>query len=634
MTDRTLPQLLVEKATEKGEKVALREKDFGIWQELSWNSYLQRVKNFSLGLVSMGCVRGDKLAIIGDNRPEWVIAELAVQSMGGVSIGIYQDSLPKEVGYVLNHADAKFVVVEAQEQVDKLLEIEDELPGVHNIIYYDPKGLRHYRHPLLQYFGDVEEHGAVYDQDHPGFFAEQVQLGRPTDVAIFCYTSGTTGSPKGAMLTHRNLVNMGQSLMSMDQASARDEFLSFLPLAWIGEQMMTIACALYVGFTVNFPEEPTTVQENLREIGPHIVFSPPRVWEDMVSKVRVKIEETSWLKRNLYKFFHKYGERYAKAMFEKKSLVWQDKWMYRLGNYLIFSAIRDHLGLLRIKWAYTGGAALGADVFKFFHSLGVNLKQIYGQTEIVGIAVSHRDGDIKFETIALPITGTEINNSHKGEILLKSPSVFTGYYKNPEATEATLQDGWLHTGDAGYLDAGGHLTVIDRLSDVIRLTSGELFSPQFIENKLKFSPYIKEAVAIGQDRPYVVTIINIDMANVGRWAEVNQIAYTTYADLSQKPAVLDFMQKEIAAVNLDLPEKARIAKFVLLYKELDADDEELTRTKKIRRAFVGQKYASLIEGLYSNSREIAVEGKVKYRDGKETVIRTTLTVINFEGEVA
>ena len=634
MTDKTLPQLLVEKASEKGNKVAMREKDFGIWQELSWNGYLQRVKEFSQGLVAFGLERGDKLAIIGDNRPEWIIAELSVQSMGGVSIGIYQDSLPKEIAYVLNHSDVKFVVVEDQEQVDKLLEIEDELPRVQKIIYYDPKGLRHYRHSLLLSFSEVEEHGVLYGKDHPAFFDEQVTLGQPSDVAIFCYTSGTTGSPKGAMLTHRNLVNMGQSLMGMDSAKSGDEFLSFLPLAWIGEQMMAISASLFVGFTVNFPEEPTTVQENLREIGPHLVFSPPRVWEDMVSKVRVKIEETSWLKRKLYKLFRKYGERRAKAMFDKQPLSLKDKWMYNIGNYLIFSAIRDHLGLLRIKWAYTGGAALGADVFKFFHSLGVNLKQIYGQTEVAGIAVVHRDGDVKFETVGLPIPGTDIKISDKGEILLKSPSVFIGYYKNPGATEESLQAGWLHTGDAGYLDADGHLLVIDRVSDVIRLHSGEMFSPQFIENKLKFSPYIKEAVSIGQDRPYVVALINIDMANVGRWAEVNQIAYTTYTDLSQKREILEFIQKEIAAVNQELPEKARISKFVLLYKELDADDEELTRTKKVRRAFVAEKYSALIEGLYSNSLEIPVEGKVKYRDGKEIVIRTTLTVMGLKGEVA
>ncbi len=634
MIEKTLPQLLQERAQTMGKRIALREKDYGIWQELSWQDYWGRVKNFALGLAAHEFVRGDKLAIIGDNRPEWLISELAVQSLGGISIGIYQDSLPKEIAYILNHSDVKFVVVEDQEQVDKLLEIEAEIPGVEWIIFYDEKGLRNYEHPLLEDFFAVEQRGRSYEQDHPDFFAVQVQLGQPSDIAIFCYTSGTTGFPKGAMLSHRNLVNMGESLMSMDRAAKDDQFLSFLPLAWIGEQMMALSASLVVGFTVNFPEETTTIQENLREIGPHLIFSPPRIWEDMVSKVQVKIQETSRLKRSLYTFFRQFGERKADAAFQQRTLKLWEKLLYALGDYLVFSAIKDHLGLLRMKWAYTGGAALGSDVFRFFHSLGVNLKQIYGQTEIAGIAVVHRDGDIKFDSVGLPIPGTEIKISDKGEILLKSLSVFTGYYKSPEATVEALEEDWLRTGDAGYLDKDGHLHVIDRVKDVIRLTTGELFSPQFIENKLKFSPYIKEAVAIGQDRPYVTAMVNIDMANVGRWAELNQIPYTTYTDLSQKPEVLSFILKEITAVNTELPEKARIAKFVLLYKELDADDEELTRTKKVRRAFVAEKYAVLIEGLYSHSGEIQVEGKVKYRDGKETMIRTTLRIMDLDGEVA
>ncbi|MCF6095006.1 AMP-binding protein [Microaerobacter geothermalis] len=634
MIDKTLPQLLVEKAKTIGHKVALREKDYGIWQEWTWQSYLEEVKAFSMGLACMGFARGDKLAIVGDNRPEWVISELSAQSLGGVSVGIYQDSLPKEIAYVLNHSDAKFVVVEDQEQVDKLLEVEEEIPHIQKIIYYDPKGLRHYHHPRLMSFLEVKDLGETFSLEHPDYYIEQVELGKSSDVAILCYTSGTTGFPKGAMLTHQNLVNMGESLMSMDSVETDDEFLSFLPLAWIGEQMMAISASLVVGFTVNFPEEPTTVQENLREIGPHMIFSPPRIWEDMVSKIQVRIQDSSWIKRKLYELFMPYGMKRADAVLEKKKLSLWEKWMYRLGDYLIFSAIKDHLGLLRIKWAYTGGAALGPDISKFFHSLGVNLKQIYGQTEVAGIAVVHRDGDIKFDSVGVPIPGTEIKISEKGEILIKSPSVFVGYYKNETATEETIDNGWLRTGDAGFIDDDGHLMVIDRLKDVIRLHSGELFSPQFIENKLKFSPYIKEAVAIGQDRPYVVAMINIDMANVGRWAEVNQIAYTTYTDLSQKPEVLDLIQKEIVRINLELPEKARIKKFVLLYKELDADDEELTRTRKVRRAFVAEKYKPVIEGLYSASDEIHVEGKVRYRDGKETIIRTNLKVMDLDGEVA
>ncbi len=634
MIEKTLPQLLIEKSQWMGNKVALREKDFGIWQEWTWSDYLKEVKYLALGLATMGFERGDKLAIIGDNRPEWVMSELAAQSLGGISVGLYQDALPKEIGYVLNHSDAKFVVVEDQEQVDKLLEIKEEIPYIQRIIFYDPKGMRKYTHSFLLDMKEVQRLGQQLNLDSPSFYEEQVQAGKIEDIAIFCYTSGTTGFPKGAMLTHQNLVNMGESLMSMDQVNTEEEFLSFLPLAWIGEQMMALSSSLVVGFTVNFPEEPTTVQENLREIGPHIIFSPPRIWEDMVSTIQVKIQDASWLKRKMYEWLSSYGVKKADENFGGESLSLWDNFLYVLGDYFVFSAMKDHLGLLRTKWAYTGGAALGPDVFRFFHSLGVNLKQIYGQTEVAGISIVHRDGQIKFNTVGLPIPGTEIKISDKGEILLKSPSVFSGYYKNDEATKETLENGWLRTGDAGYLDEDGHLIVIDRLKDVIRLTSGELFSPQFIENKLKFSPYIKEAVASGQDRPYVVAMINIDMNNVGRYAEVNQIPYTTYTDLSQKQEVLNLIRDEIEKINLDLPEKARIKKFVLLYKELDADDEELTRTRKVRRGFVAEKYLPVIEGLYEESEEIHVVGKIKYRDGKELEIKTNMKVIDMEKGVA
>lgn len=634
-TRKTLPQLLVKRAEIMGSRVALREKDFGIWQEYTWQEYLEHVKYFFLGLMSIGFQRGDKVAIIGDNRPEWVMAELAAQAGGGVSVGIYQDSLPKEIAYIINHSDSVFLVVEDQEQVDKVLEMEEEIPNVRKIIYYDPKGMRHYRHPKLMGFTEVEELGRTYEQEHSDLFHEQVSMGVADDVAIICYTSGTTGFPKGAMLTHENLINMGENLMTMDPMKPGDEFLSFLPLAWIGEQMMALSSAMTIGFTVNFPEETSTVQENLREIGPHVMFSPPRIWEDMVSKVQVRIQDTSWLKKKLYDLFFKVGHKVADFSIEGKSVPLATRLMYQLGDYLVYSAIKDHLGLLRLKRAYTGGAALGPDVTRFFHGLGVNLKQIYGQTEVSGIAVVHRDKDIKFESVGVPIPGTEINITDKGEILLKSPSVFVGYYKNEEATAETLEEGWLHTGDAGYLDEDGHLVVIDRLKDVIRLNSGDLFSPQFIENKLKFSPFIKEAVAIGHDQDYVVAMLNIEMANVGKWAENNQIAYTTYTDLSQKQQVLELIQQEVEKINRELPEKARVKKFVLLYKELDADDEELTRTRKVRRKFVAEKYQTVIEGLYQeNMDEIHVEGKIKYRDGKETVIRTNMRVMRLDGEVA
>lgn len=626
-SNMTFPQLLLERASNAGSNVALREKDYGIWNELTYNEYLEQVKFFSLGLTKLGLQREDKVAIIGDNRPEWVISELATQCLGGISVGIYQQSLPNEIGYILNDCDASIVVVEDQEQVDKLFEIKEDIPKVKKIIYYDRRGMRNYKDDSLIFFDDVQALGKAFDLEAPTFFKTELDKGSEDDIAILSYTSGTTGNPKGTMLSYKNLLDMAKNLSKIDPLTDQDEYLSFLPLAWIGEQMMTIAMGLYNGLTVNFPEEPSTVLENLREIGPHVMFSPPRIYEDMVSKFQVKIQDTSWLKKKIYNLCKPIGEKVAKAHFDNKPISFGTKFLFKIADFMLFSAIRDHLGLLRIKRAYTGGAPLGPDVFEFFHSIGVNVKSIYGQTEVSGISIVHRDGDIKMDSVGIPIPGTEVKISDQGEILIKSSSVCKGYYKNEQSTNETIQSGWLHTGDAGRLDEKGHLYIIDRLKDVIRLDTGEMFSPQFIENKLKFSPFIQEAVAIGRDRPYVVAMINIDMENVGRWAEKKQIGYTTYTDLSSKPEVLELIQKQVNEINQTLPEKARIKKFVLLYKELDADDEELTRTKKVRRQFVAKKYHSLIEGMYSKDEQIHVEGRIKYRDGNEQIIQTTLQVI-------
>ncbi|GLB59519.1 AMP-binding protein [Cytobacillus sp. NCCP-133] len=623
----TFPQLLIERAYKNGSQVALREKEYGIWNEFNYESFLEKVKLFSQGLAALGLEREDKVAIIGDNRIEWIISELAAQSLGGISVGIYQESLSTELKYIINDCDATIVVAEDQEQVDKLLEIKDAIPKVKTIIYYDPRGMRNYQEEFLLKFEDVLAIGQSFQSKEPEFFQLEVDKGTEDDVAILSYTSGTTGNPKGTMLTYRNLVNMAKNLSSIDPLTDKDEYVSFLPLAWIGEQMMTLAMGLYNGMTINFPEEPTTVLEDLREIGPQVIFSPPRIYEDMVSRFQVKIQDSGWLKRKIYNWCKPIGEKVAKAQFENIPVSSGTKILYKIADYLIFSAIRDHLGLLKIKRAYTGGAPLGPDVFEFFHSIGVNVKSIYGQTEVSGISIVHRDGDIKLDSVGIPIPGTEVKISNEGEILIKSSSVCKGYYKNEKSTKETIQEGWLHTGDAGTLDEEGHLYIIDRIKDVIRLDTGEMFSPQFIENKLKFSSYIQEAVAIGKERPYVVAMINIDMKNVGRWAEKNQISYTTYTDLSSKPEVLDLIEKQVQKINQSLPEKARVKKFVLLYKELDADDEELTRTKKVRRQFVAKKYQTLIDGLYTKDTKIEVNGTIKYRDGLEQTIQTTLQVI-------
>jgi len=627
MQPETLPQFLLEKARLYGDtKTALREKEFGIWQSVSWAEYLEHVKYFAMGLVSMGFDPADTVAIIGDNRPEWVYAELAAQSAGGKSIGIYQDSVVKEVAYIVTHSDAKFMVVEDQEQVDKIIELWPELHTVEKVIYYDPKGLRNYAEPYLMSFPEVEALGRDYEKAHPGWFEERVARGKGSDIAILSTTSGTTSFPKLAILTHGNLISMGRDLMQVDPMSDEDEFVSFLPLPWIGEQMMSLACGLQAGFTVNFPEEPETVQENIREIGPQTMFSPPRIWENLVSQVQVKIEDTTWFKRKVYDWATPIGYQMADARFKKQTPGPGLKLKYKIADWIMFLPIKDHLGLRRIKQAYTGGAALGPDVFRFFHALGVNLKQIYGQTEVSGIAVLHRNGDVKFQTVGTPIPETEVKIAENGEILVKSPAVFQGYYKNPEATQTTLIDGWMHSGDAGYFDDDGHLIVIDRAKDVMTLADGTKFSPQFIENKLKFSPYIKEAVVFGGDWPFVTAMINIDMGNVGKWAEKNQLAYTTYTDLAQKPEVYALVRKHVEEANVDLPAAARIRRFLLLHKELDADDAELTRTRKVRRRFVAKRYEEIIAALYSDSDHLDVETTITYQDGRTAVLKTRLKI--------
>ncbi len=628
--DDTFPRLLVRNARTMPDRVALREKEFGIWQSFTWREYHDHVRDFSLGLVALGLERGDKVAIIGDNRPEWVWSEIAAQGAGAASIGLYQDSNLTEVAYVIDHCDARFVVAEDQEQVDKILDMLDKLPKVRNVIYTDPRGLRKYDHPALLSFEAVEEKGRALGKERPGLWEESVAKGKADDLAIVSYTSGTTGFPKGAMLTFRNLLGMAMNLHEVDPKRPNDDFVSFLPLAWIGEQMMSLSTALAIGFTVNFPEEPETVTENIREIGPNVMFAPPRIWESMASTVQVKIMDTTPFKRFMFERCMPIGKKVADLRFEKKPVTLPWKILYAIAWVLLFRALKDRLGFSRIRSASTGGAALGPDVFRFFHAMGVPLKQIYGQTEISGISCIHRGDDIQFHTVGKPIPETEVKISETGEILSRSPSVFLGYYKNDEATQATLRDGWLHSGDAGYLAEDGHLVVIDRVKDVMRLADGTQFSPQFIENRLKFSPYVKEAVVVGKDRPYLTAMLCIDMGVVGKWAERHKLSYTTYTDLSAKAEVYDLVQRAVDEVNETLPVAARIRKFVLLYKELDADDEELTRTRKVRRVFVEDRYREVIAALYGEAPEVAIDTTIKFQDGKVSHIRTTLLVRRLE----
>jgi long-chain acyl-CoA synthetase len=626
MADLTLPQYLVRNARDFGQRPALREKEKGIWQEWTWTEYLAHVRAIALGLLSVGFHRGDKLALLSDNRPQLYAAMVAAQAVGGVPVPLYQDSIARELSYVIDHADARFVYAEDQEQVDKVLDLKASLARVERVIYDDPKGLRHYDDPLLLSLTDLQERGRKHDAEHPGLFDEQVAAGRPDDLALICYTSGTTGTPKGAMMSHANFNHAVRGILELEHYAPSDEVLAYLPAAWVGDTYWSLASSLIVGFAVNCPERPETVLENLREIGPHVLVAPPRIWENLVSVVQVKIDDASWIKRRLARWLMPVGEEVARRRMEKQPLSLRLRLLHALAEFFVFAPLRDHLGFRRTRYAYTGGAPLGPEVFLFFRAIGINLKQVYGQTEITGVSCVQRDGDIKLGTVGRAFPNTEIRLTDEGEVISKSPGVFLGYYKNPEATATTIRDGWLYSGDAAMFDPDGHLVVIDRAKDVTHLADGTKFAPQYIENKLKFSPYIREAVAVGQDRPYVAAMINIDMENVGKWAERRRIAYTTYADLAQKPEVYDLIGQEVERVNRDLPEGARISKYVLLHKELDPDDEEVTRTRKVRRGFVAKKYGNIIEALYSASSSVSVTAVVTYQDGRQATMQTELAI--------
>jgi long-chain acyl-CoA synthetase len=632
----TFPKLLAEHAARHGDRrVALQEKRYGIWQTITWAEWQRRVRRFAQGLASLGFRRGEPLAILGDNRPEWVIAELAAQSLGGMSVGLYPDGVLEEVEHVIQHARVRFVVAEDQEQVDKLIALREagRLDTVERIVYYDPRGLEHYDAAELVQFPDVEQAGEEFEREQPGWFDEQVAHVAPTDTAILCTTSGTTARPKLAKLSHANLLSMGSSLMSLDPIKPRDEFVSFLPLAWIGEQMLALGCALQAGFTISFPESSETVRSDLREIGPRVMFSPPRIWQSLLSSFQVRLSDAGWVKRILFRLGYAIGERAADRRLRGRGLgpvLWP---LYAVAAVTALRPVRNQLGLVRLRRAYTGGAPLGPDVFRFFHAIGVNLKQIYGQTEVCGIAVAHRDGDIRFNTVGLPIPGTEMTVAEGGEILLRSPAVFAGYYRNEEATAEALRDGWLHTGDAGYLEDDGHLVVIDRAKDVMEAPDGTPFSPAFVENKLKFSQHVEEAVVFGgRERPFVTAIVSIDPETVGTWAERNHLSYTTYTDLAQKAEVYDLVADAVARANEDLPETVRVRRFVVLHKQLDADDQELTRTRKVRRGTINERYADIIRALYdTDAGAVTVRSVVTYQDGSQAERELTLRVAAADG---
>ena len=625
--DLTIPKLFFKQCRKYGKnKVAMREKEFGIWIPFTWQDYYDNVKYLSLGMVSLGLKRGDKVAMIGDNRPEGLWAEMAAMCAGGIGVWLFQDCMMDEVKYIIDHSDSKFFVGETQEEADKGISVKDECPKLQTIIWDDPKGMRNYHQEYLISIKKVQELGKELDKKEPDLFEKMINEGHGDDVCLLFYTSGTTALPKGALLTHWNMLTMGKNLMAVDPCYDTDDFVSYLPFAWIGEQMMSISCGLQMGYTLNFPEEPDTAQENIREIGPHVMFAPPRLYEGMTRQVQVKYIDSTWIKRKIYEFATKVGYKAAGLKFEKKPVPLPWKFLNWIAAITMQKKLKDHLGLSRLRHCYTGGAAMGPDHFKFFHALGVNLKQIYGQTEVAGISVVHRDGDIKYDTVGTPIPETEIKITEEGEIITKSPSVFIGYYKNDEATAKTLVDEWLYSGDRGFIDEDGHLVVFDRSKDVMTLNDGRPFSPQYLETRLKFSPFVQEVWAIGDNRDYVTAVMCIDYAVVGKWADDKKLNYTSYPELSQKPEVYDLVQKQIEEANKDLPEPAKINRFVNLYKVFDADDEELTRTSKLRRAFVSNRYKDIVDALYSDADVVHMDTTIIYEAGREQRIRTDLHI--------
>jgi long-chain acyl-CoA synthetase len=626
---------VVENARDLGGRPAIREKDRGIWQTWTWAQYGAEVRDFALGLAALGFARGERLSVIGDNRPRLYWAQVAAQAVGGVSVPVYQDSIARELAYVWNHAEVAVIVAEDQEQVDKVLALRDQLPALRLVVYDDPRGMLHYRYDWLRSFQEVQELGRKHAAAHPGLWEAEIEKGRREDVAFICYTSGTTGSPKGAMITHANALETARTAVDAEEFRVDDDYLAYLPMAWVGDAFYTLVMSLYVGFACNCPESPETVQRDLRELGPTLVLAPPRIWENMLTAVQVKAADSPGLKRRTFEFFRHVAERAEILRSEGKPVGAGLRALCALGEFLVYGPVRDQLGLRRTRWALTGGAPLGPDTFRFFRSIGVNLKQVYGSTETTGLVSLQPSVEANPTTAGRPCPGIDVRIAERGEVLVKGGGIFKGYLKNEEATREVVDpDGWFHTGDAGFIDPRGHLVIIDRAKDVGALADGTPFAPQFIENKLKFSPYVREAVAFGGDRPFVAAMVAIDMSTVGNWAERNGIPYTSYMDLAQKAEVRALVREEIRKCNATLPESTRIRRFLLLTKDLDADDAEMTRTRKVRRRYVAEKYAPVIEAFYGGGEEVELQTTVTYEDGRQASLQSRVRVEDVEAEAA
>ena len=611
-------------------KTAIREKAYGIWQKYSWAEYCRYMRITAAGFAALNLQRGENVCLIVDNHPEWLFCEIAAHALGATTLNLFTSSIAEELSFSIKRINSPVVVVQDQEQVDKLLEVKDKLPQTKKVVYIDPTGMTSYENdPWLISYAHLLEIGEKFNLENPHFIDDEINKGRPDDIAVMIQTSGTTGVPKLAMLSHRNLTAMATQWVEETKIKPEENWLSMSPPAWIVDQMWGMGVALESAMTMNFPETAETVLEDFRDIGPSIIITSSRFWEDMASRIRVKISDAGWLKKKLFYWGNRSGKiRCGKTITEKPDSFILKNILYKVMSVAVYRPLLDRLGCAHFHSAFTGGHPISPDVILFFRAIGLNLKQCYGLTEAGGIFQIQPDNEVKLETVGKPLHLTEVKIADDQEVLVKSEANFSGYYNDYQSTQGAFEDGWLKTGDAGYIDGDGHLLIIGRKEDIIRNKSGEAFSPDFIETRLKFSPYIKEAVTFGEARPYITAMINIDLGNVGNWAEDRMIPYTTYMDLSQQQAVEELILKEIRQVNEQLPEVMKIKKFILLYKLLDADDEELTRTGKVRRRFVYGLYIKIIEAMYQNQKNVQVTGKVRYRDGRIGEIETTINIIN------
>lgn len=633
----TFPKLLQSHVKQRPDHDAIREKDLGIWQSWTWRQAAEEIRALACGLADLGLGSDDKLAIIGDNRPRLYWGMTAAQSLGAVPVPLYQDSVAEEMSFVLDNADVKIALVEDQEQVDKILELKDRCPKLEHIIFDDPRGLRDYDVPFLHNFEDVQKRGREFDAKNPDFYQQQVDAGSGSDIAIMLYTSGTTGKPKGVVLTNDNCIITARNGIIREHLTSEEEVLAYLPMAWVGDNLFSYAQSYVAGFCVSCPESATTIPNDLREIGPTYYFAPPRVYENMLTQVMIRMEDAASIKRSIFKFFMDHAERTGVKILNGESVSFVDSLLYKLGNILVYGPLKDVLGLRRTKLAYTAGEAIGPEIFDFYRSLGINIKQLYGQTECMVFICVQPDGEVYADTVGTPAIDVEIEINENGEILYRSPGVFHSYYKNPESTASTkTEDGWVFTGDAGYFDdINGHLKIIDRAKDVGKLNNGTLFAPKYIENKLKFFSFIKEAVLFGNERDYSTAFINIDLDAVGNWAERRNLGYSGYIDLAGLDEVYALVKECVDKVNADLAQDkqlgdSQIRRFLILHKELDADDGELTRTRKVRRNFVAERYEDLINALYTDVDTCHVKTEVTFEDGRSGMLEADIKIWDAE----